>query len=368
MDPPDLLDSPRPLPSSPPTSNTQLAALLSDAFRDIDALRRDLAIAKKRAEKAERLIQTLTSDPSASPPNQDQQQKHAQTVKRLIDDYEDRLAQVEMAREEADTRRRLAQDSWEQIERYLSLVESRAKDARIAFTRISEGGSLGPLVLPLLPPHIGAGGGSLSTYPPSSSSQIMAPPTVPSRQHSRHQQSSRAFPTLPPHPNPNPDHLSPNAGSRRPRTPSMDGLYTNAQPPPKRSRANTDEQRPREPRSSYSESVCLHFLLIYVVDQLLILFFTFYSFCFSIIVSFSYKLGMNEKSHLSLDLVCRQYATTAAASATLLRFSRLSGAVSGTSSSTTADATVPRPSNYQIRRCSGSAPFGCPWSFTFLKH
>lgn len=279
MDPPDLLDSPRPLPSSPPTSNSQLAALLSDAFRDIDALRRDLAIAKKRAEKAERLIQTLTSDPSASPTTQDLQQKHAQTVKRLIDDYEERLGQAEMAREEADTRRRLAQESWDQIERYLSLVESRAKDARIAFTRISEGGSMTPLVLPLLPPHIGAGGGSLSTYPPSSSSQIMAPPTVPSRQHSRHQQSTRAFPALPPHPIPNPDHLSPNAGTRRPRTPSMDGLYNAAQPPPKRSRANTDEQRPREPRSSYSESVCLH-LLIYVVDQILMLLFVlFLNYC-----------------------------------------------------------------------------------------
>ena len=242
MDPPDALDSPHPLPSSPPTSNTQLAALLSDAFRDLDALRRDLAIAKKRAEKAERLVQSLTSDPTASPPNGDQ------TVKRLIDDYEERIAQAEMAREDAEARRRVAQDNWEQVERYLSLVESRAKDARIAFTRISDG-SL-PLVLPPLPPHFA------SQYPSSSSSQAMAPPTVPSRQHSRHQQASRAFPALPPHPIPNPDHLSPNTGTRRPRTPSMDGLYNAAQPPPKRSRANTEEQRPREPRSSYSESVC----------------------------------------------------------------------------------------------------------------
>ena len=279
MDPPEVLDSPHALPSSPPTSNTQLAALLSDAFRDLDTLRRDLAISKKRAEKAERLIQTLTSDPTGSPPNgnpQDQQQKHAQIVKRLVEDYEDRLAQAEIAREEAEARRRAAQENWEQIERYLSLLESRAKDARIAFARTSEG-SVASLVLPPLPPHIGAGGGSLSTYPPSSSSQVMAPPTVPSRQHSRHQ-SSRAFPALPPHPIPNPDHLSPSAGTRRPRTPSMDGLYNSAQPPPKRSRANTDEQRPREPRSSYSESVCLHFLVIYVVDRLLILFFSSYSF------------------------------------------------------------------------------------------
>jgi hypothetical protein len=75
---------------------------------------------------------------------------------------------------------------------------------------------------------------------------------------SQHHRSSRAFPALPPH---NPDHLSLNAGTRRLRTPSMDRLYNAAQPPPKRSRANTDtnERRPREPRPSYSASVCLHF-------------------------------------------------------------------------------------------------------------
>jgi hypothetical protein len=58
-----------------------------------------------------------------------------------------------MAREEAETRRRVAQESRDQIERYLSLVKSRAKDARIAFARISEG-SLVPLVLPPLPPSV----------------------------------------------------------------------------------------------------------------------------------------------------------------------------------------------------------------------
>ena len=300
MDPPEVIDSPHLLPSSPPTSNTQLAALLSEAFRDVDSLRRDLTVAKKRAEKAERLIQTLTSDPTGSPsahPNgnpQDQQQKHAQTVKRLIEDYEDRLAQAEMAREEAEARRRVMQESWEQVDRYLALAESRTKDARIAFTRISEG-SVAPLVLPLLPPHIGSAGGSLSTYPPSSSSQVMAPPNVPSRQHSRHQQSSRAFPSLPPHPIPNlSPNLSPNAGTRRPRTPSMDGLYNSAQPPPKRSRANTDEQRAREPRSSYSESVCVHRLVICLIDRWLIfiLYPYFTNYC-------EYFLTISERSEVS---------------------------------------------------------------------
>jgi hypothetical protein len=83
----------------------------------------------------------------------------------------------------------------------------------------------------------------------------MAPPSVPLRLHassSRPPSSSRgppvAFP-LPPHPHPNP---IPTLGARRPRTPSLD--YA-AQPPSKRSRAAIDDQRGREPRPSYSESV-----------------------------------------------------------------------------------------------------------------
>ena len=43
IDPPEI-DSPHVLSSSLPMSNTQLAALLSDAFRDLNTLRRDLSI------------------------------------------------------------------------------------------------------------------------------------------------------------------------------------------------------------------------------------------------------------------------------------------------------------------------------------
>lgn len=270
MDPPEVSSPPHTLPSDPTTSNSQLATLLSDAYLELDAVKRDLSLTRKRADKAERLLQSLTTESTGSPPNgnpHDQQaQKLAQNIK-LIEEYEDRLAQAEIAREEADARRRVAQDAWEQLERYFVLVESRTKDARIAFTRISDG-SVAPLVLPPAPPHITTVGGSLSAY---SSSQIMAPPSLPSRQPSRHQQSSRQFPSLPPHPVPNPNpNLSPSAGTRRPRTPSLDGMYNAAQPPSKRSRANTDDQRAREPRPSYSESVCFHSLAIFLLDRVLI--------------------------------------------------------------------------------------------------
>jgi hypothetical protein len=64
----------------------------------------------ERAENAESLVQTLASDTIISPSNQDQQRKHVHTVKSLIDDYEDRLAQTEMARKEADAHRNAAQE------------------------------------------------------------------------------------------------------------------------------------------------------------------------------------------------------------------------------------------------------------------
>jgi hypothetical protein len=52
---------------------------------------------------------------------------------------------------------------------------------------------------------------------------------VPARQHSRHRHSA-AFLALPPHPIPNANlNLSPSAGTRRSRNPSLDGLY-NAMP------------------------------------------------------------------------------------------------------------------------------------------
>lgn len=72
-------------------------------------------------------------------------------------------------------------------------------------------------------------------------------------------------------------------------------LYSTAQPLLKQSRANTNNQWPREPTLSYSDLVCLHFLLIYVMDKLLILFFIFCSFYFLLVVTFFIcKTGKDE--------------------------------------------------------------------------
>jgi hypothetical protein len=81
----------------------------------------------------------------------------ASSAKRLIDDYEDRIAQAEMAREDAESRRSISE------------------------------GSVAPLVLPPSFPYR-----RWRRFPDNVS-------------HSRHQRiSSQAFPALPPHPIPNP--------------------------------------------------------------------------------------------------------------------------------------------------------------------
>ncbi|KAF8972018.1 hypothetical protein BDZ97DRAFT_1008045 [Flammula alnicola] len=251
--------------ASSPTSNAHLAAMLADSYRDAENLRRELAIARKRVEKADRIHHILSlADASGSPPttnggSQDHPQQSIpkpseQQLKRIIDEYEEKIARAEAARDEAEARRREAQDGWRQLDEYLAALELNAKEARVSFTRTRMvDDANGAFVLPLSSTFLSA-----SASAQLSAHQTMAPPNVPSRHHSR-RTSSRAptvaFP-LPPHPNPNPPltNQPPSTGTRRPRTPSIDGLYSAAQPPSKRSRASADDQRGREPRPSYSES------------------------------------------------------------------------------------------------------------------
>ena len=49
------------------------------------------------------------------------------------------LRLVRCCHNEAEAHRCMVQENWEQLEAYLTLIESRAKDARIAFTCISDG-------------------------------------------------------------------------------------------------------------------------------------------------------------------------------------------------------------------------------------
>ncbi|KAH7923175.1 hypothetical protein BV22DRAFT_602589 [Leucogyrophana mollusca] len=198
--------------SSPPlssASHAQLASLLSASYRDIDELRKELSSTRKRLDKTERLL-AAQSSPTASSP-----------ASALIADLE----RAERARDEADARRRILSESWAELDRYLSVIELRAADARAGFSRI-----------------VAEGGGQL----------VLAPIPVPG------QQSQGA--------NPPAIMLVPPAGSVAAsgnRRPLDDAGYLAAQPPQKRRRgeyeahvagSNSSRALPRRPHSNRPHS------------------------------------------------------------------------------------------------------------------
>lgn len=136
-------------------------------------------------------------------------------------------------------------------------------------------------------------------------------------------------------------------------------LYSTAQPLPKQSRANTNNQWPREPTLSYSDSVCLHFLLIYVMDKLLILFFIFCSFYFLLVMTFLYvkQERMKVLSFLTFSMSA-VYNNLNSSRTCTLQFSHLARAVLGTS--------MPTANSSHIK--NDDADGQCLWQFTFLKH
>jgi hypothetical protein len=244
-------------------SNAQLAEMLTTSFREAEALRRELTVTRRRAEKAENILNIIQSGSDGPNP----QQQIPEAVVRTIAEYEHRVYLAEQARDEAEARRRVFMEHWTELDRYFSAIENRAADARAGYSRIvAEGG--GQLVLATIPlpgpqtPH--------NTQNPSM--VVMPPPHHPSRHHSSghtrsHSQrsalahSSQAWPALPPLPNPNASGHS----RVRPRAGSLDdaGYHVGAgQPPAKRSRGDRDrgrdgerDRRVREERGTLSESV-----------------------------------------------------------------------------------------------------------------
>lgn len=220
-------------------SNARLAELLSTCYRDIDALRAELRNARRRAEAAENILNALGSG-SGSLNSQQQQQPLPEAAIRTLRDYEQRVQQAEVARDEAEARRRVLSENWEEMNRFLNLVEARAADARAGFARIvTEGG--GQLVLPDIP--IPGQHHHHQLNHPNQGLTIMPPPS--NTRHRGHSYSRSAinqptqpWPTLQP---------SPHGQSRvRPRSGSMDGSYmagAPGQPPAKRSRNERERDR-----------------------------------------------------------------------------------------------------------------------------
>lgn len=117
-------------------SSSQLASLLAETLRENELLKRELSISRKNAEKYERLTAS-TSPTETIPPA---------GLKRMME-YEAKLEQAEIDRDEYQARIRIMQDIWGQLDHYLAECEFRAKDAREGFNKIFQdaGGQLQPM-------------------------------------------------------------------------------------------------------------------------------------------------------------------------------------------------------------------------------
>ncbi|KIK97530.1 hypothetical protein PAXRUDRAFT_214371 [Paxillus rubicundulus Ve08.2h10] len=220
-------------------SNAQLAQLLSASYRESEGLRKDLATTRKRLEKAERLLASYSAAAASalgsSPPNTNNGNGNSPThpiseqVHRVIAECEARADRAEHARDEADARRRVLTEAWEELNRYLQVIEIRAVDARAGFARlVAEGG--GQLVLTPIPIL----GQQQPVHTPSAPSPaiMLVPPSTSHHRSHRHSNSLHGISALPPPPNPTPSRVRPRSGS------FDDPSYLGApvQPPAKRSR------------------------------------------------------------------------------------------------------------------------------------
>lgn len=243
-------------PTSGGQSNTQLAEMLHASFREVETLRMELNATKRRAEKSETVLSAIQSASGPGGPTSSQQAL-PEAALRVIMECEHRVQVAEQARDEAEVRRRVLMEAWTELDRYLGVIEIRAADARAGYSRIvAEGG--GQLVLTNIPlPGQSAG--------PLNQHNTMPPPNHTSRTHHQRSQSQRSsihppspWPSLPPHPTPNPGG---HHGRVRPRSGSLDesgySVGIPGQPPAKRPRGDrdTDERRARDDRASFSESV-----------------------------------------------------------------------------------------------------------------
>ncbi|TFK70494.1 hypothetical protein BDN72DRAFT_536172 [Pluteus cervinus] len=237
------LPSPNTLANS---SNAQLAAMLTESYREAEALRRELALYKKRLDKAERLVHAYqsaangnVSGDSTSPPGSNGTPQLSSAAVRTITEYENRVHEAEVQRDEAEARKRMLIDNWHQLDKHLSVMELRAADARAGFSRIASGEDV-TLVLPGIPHP-----SQLHQQQPSMYHyNTMAPPPP------RHSGAITAYP-------PPKSGVVPTSRVR-PRAGSLDGSsYVGGlpgQPPAKKYRGDRDDRSGRDERPSFAES------------------------------------------------------------------------------------------------------------------
>ncbi|TFL00247.1 hypothetical protein BDV98DRAFT_110372 [Pterulicium gracile] len=114
-------------------SNSHLASLLAQAYKDAEALRTEAASSKARAERAERRLSLYESDsfsiqpqPSSQPTTTESQREQLA----LLTSLETQLAASEAAHADAQGRLQHVVDAWGEYERWLRVVDVRVGDAR----------------------------------------------------------------------------------------------------------------------------------------------------------------------------------------------------------------------------------------------
>ena len=195
----------------------------------------------ERLDKAECLLASYSAaSASGSPPSNNGSATLSipEAAQRAILECEARSDRAEHAGDEADTRQRVLSNAWEELNRYLHIVELRAADACAGFAHlVAEGGSqlvLAPMPLP--------GYLALPAIPPSTAIML-----APQRSH-RHSSSLQSSHGIPPFPRPHP------TARVRPRSGSFDeSLYPAGQPPAKCSHSERDYNRVRAAPTSVSD-------------------------------------------------------------------------------------------------------------------
>ncbi|KAG1840242.1 hypothetical protein F4604DRAFT_1833168 [Suillus subluteus] len=223
-------------------SNAQLAHLLHNSYCDNDRLTKELSNTKKRLEKAERLLAEFQAATVNGAPLSGE-------ARRVIEEAEARVAHADRQRDEAEARRRVVFESYEELNKYLAAIESRAADARAGFQRILRDAG-GHLVLTPIPNQIQH---DHSPYSANPSITVEPPPRSYPRSHHRYTSSSLSSSALPPGPLPPP----PSTRGVRPRSGSFDDpsyLIALPQPPSKRLRNERGEYDHRPPLSASSMS------------------------------------------------------------------------------------------------------------------
>ncbi|KAG2336813.1 hypothetical protein BDR05DRAFT_970872 [Suillus weaverae] len=223
-------------------SNAQLAHLLHNSYCDNDRLTKELGNTKKRLEKTERLLAEFQAATVNGAPLSGE-------ARRVIEEAEARVAHADRQRDEAEARRRVVLESYDELSKYLAAIESRAADARANFQRILRDAG-GHLVLTPIPNQIQHDHGPYSANP---SITVEPPPRSYHRSHHRYTSSSLSSAALPPGPLPPP----PSTRSVRPRSGSFDDpsyLIAPPQPPSKRPRNERGDYDHRPPLSATSMS------------------------------------------------------------------------------------------------------------------